>query len=90
MPDGTSRFSIDGKVVFHFMGCSTFSGERITSFESLLYCIRVHMFGTVRANCMSVLLFSSALLPQTYVVIMEIEIGIKAGIEIGEEIGINI
>ena len=26
MPDGTSRFSIDGKVVYHFMGCSTFSG----------------------------------------------------------------
>ena len=27
MPDGTSRFSIDGKVVYHFMGCSTFAGE---------------------------------------------------------------
>ena len=27
MPDGTSRFSIDGKVVYHFMGCSTFSGS---------------------------------------------------------------
>jgi Zn-dependent alcohol dehydrogenase len=26
MPDGTSRFSIDGKPIFHFMGCSTFSG----------------------------------------------------------------
>jgi len=25
MPDGTSRFSIDGKPIFHFMGCSTFS-----------------------------------------------------------------
>lgn len=25
MPDGTSRFSIDGKPVFHYMGCSTFS-----------------------------------------------------------------
>lgn len=25
MPDGTSRFSIDGKVIYHFMGCSTFS-----------------------------------------------------------------
>ena len=25
MPDGTTRFSKDGKPIFHFMGCSTFS-----------------------------------------------------------------
>src|ERR1700743_3706530 len=25
MPDGTSRFSIDGEMVHHYMGCSTFS-----------------------------------------------------------------
>src|SRR5687767_9883675 len=25
MPDGTSRFSLDGKKVFHYMGCSTFA-----------------------------------------------------------------
>ena len=25
MPDGTSRFSKDGKPIYHFMGCSTFS-----------------------------------------------------------------
>jgi len=25
MPDGTSRFSFEGKPVFHYMGCSTFS-----------------------------------------------------------------
>tara|TARA_R110002073_G_scaffold336557_2_gene535475 strand:- start:2035 stop:3165 length:1131 start_codon:yes stop_codon:yes gene_type:complete len=25
MPDGTSRFSKDGKPIFHYMGCSTFS-----------------------------------------------------------------
>jgi len=25
MPDGTSRFTCDGKEIFHFMGCSTFS-----------------------------------------------------------------
>lgn len=25
MPDGTSRFSLDGKPIFHYMGCSTFS-----------------------------------------------------------------
>ncbi|MBA6231135.1 S-(hydroxymethyl)glutathione dehydrogenase/class III alcohol dehydrogenase [Colwellia sp. MB3u-28] len=25
MPDGTSRFSLNGTVIFHYMGCSTFS-----------------------------------------------------------------
>ena len=25
MPDGTSRFSLDGKPLHHYMGCSTFS-----------------------------------------------------------------
>ncbi len=25
MPDGTSRFSINGKPIFHYMGCSTFA-----------------------------------------------------------------
>ncbi|MDO6454813.1 S-(hydroxymethyl)glutathione dehydrogenase/class III alcohol dehydrogenase [Neptunomonas phycophila] len=25
MPDGTTRFSVDGKPVYHYMGCSTFS-----------------------------------------------------------------
>src|ERR1700686_390997 len=25
MPDGTSRFSLDGKPMFHYMGCSTFA-----------------------------------------------------------------
>ncbi|WBA19339.1 S-(hydroxymethyl)glutathione dehydrogenase/class III alcohol dehydrogenase [Salinivibrio kushneri] len=25
MPDGTSRFSINGETIFHYMGCSTFS-----------------------------------------------------------------
>ena len=25
MPDGTSRFSKDGKMIHHFMGCSTFA-----------------------------------------------------------------
>jgi S-(hydroxymethyl)glutathione dehydrogenase / alcohol dehydrogenase len=25
MPDGTSRFSLNGKAVFHYMGCSTFA-----------------------------------------------------------------
>jgi S-(hydroxymethyl)glutathione dehydrogenase / alcohol dehydrogenase len=29
MPDGTSRFSLDGKPVFHYMGCSTFANYTV-------------------------------------------------------------
>lgn len=29
MPDGTSRFSLDGKPILHFMGCSTFSNYTV-------------------------------------------------------------
>ena len=29
MPDGTSRFSIGGKPLFHYMGCSTFSNYTV-------------------------------------------------------------
>ena len=29
MPDGTSRFSLDGKPILHYMGCSTFSNYTI-------------------------------------------------------------
>src|SRR5512138_1874700 len=29
MPDGTSRFSIDGKMVHHYMGCSTFANHTV-------------------------------------------------------------
>jgi S-(hydroxymethyl)glutathione dehydrogenase/alcohol dehydrogenase len=29
MPDGTSRFSLDGKPVYHYMGCSTFSNYTV-------------------------------------------------------------
>ena len=29
MPDGTSRFSLGGKPVFHYMGCSTFSNYTV-------------------------------------------------------------
>lgn len=31
MPDGTSRFSINGKTIYHFMGCSTFSEYTVVS-----------------------------------------------------------
>ena len=29
MPDGTSRFSVKGKPIFHYMGCSTFSNYTV-------------------------------------------------------------
>ncbi len=29
MPDGTSRFSLNGKPVLHYMGCSTFSNHTV-------------------------------------------------------------
>src|SRR5665811_2253523 len=29
MPDATSRFSLDGKPIFHYMGCSTFSNYTV-------------------------------------------------------------
>ncbi|GAV04671.1 hypothetical protein RvY_14921 [Ramazzottius varieornatus] len=35
MPDGTSRFRCNGKPVFHFMGCSTFSEYTVVSAISL-------------------------------------------------------
>ena len=31
MPDGTTRFSINGEPIFHFMGCSTFSEYTVVS-----------------------------------------------------------
>ena len=29
MPDGTSRFSFEGKPILHYMGCSTFSNYSV-------------------------------------------------------------
>jgi S-(hydroxymethyl)glutathione dehydrogenase/alcohol dehydrogenase len=29
MPDGTSRFSLDGKPLYHYMGCSTFANHTV-------------------------------------------------------------
>jgi S-(hydroxymethyl)glutathione dehydrogenase/alcohol dehydrogenase len=35
MPDGTSRFSYQGKPIFHYMGCSTFSEYTVVAEVSL-------------------------------------------------------
>jgi len=46
MPDGTSRFSINGQTIYHFMGCSTFSGEWIISL-TLVYHLKGLSFDEV-------------------------------------------
>ena len=35
MPDGTSRFTCNGKMLYHFMGCSTFSEYTVVADISL-------------------------------------------------------
>lgn len=35
MPDGTSRFSVNGETIFHYMGCSTFSEYTVLAEVSL-------------------------------------------------------
>ena len=35
MPDGTTRFSLDGRPIFHYMGCSTFSEYTVVAEVSL-------------------------------------------------------
>lgn len=49
MPDGTSRFSIDGKVIYHFMGCSTFSEYTVVSEIS---CAKIHPSAPLDKVCL--------------------------------------
>ena len=35
MPDGSSRFSYEGKPLYHYMGCSTFSEYTVVNEISL-------------------------------------------------------
>ena len=47
MPDGTSRFStLDGKPLFHFMGCSTFAEYTVR----VRVGVRVRVRGWVRVR----------------------------------------
>lgn len=41
MPDGTTRFTIDGKPIYHFMGCSTFAGIICVSWFSFLFSVLI-------------------------------------------------
>ena len=49
MPDGTSRFSKDGKVISHFMGCSTFSEYTVIAEISAA---KIYPFANMDQVCM--------------------------------------
>lgn len=49
MPDGTSRFSIDGQEIFHFMGCSTFSEYTVVAEIS---CAKIHDDANLDEMCL--------------------------------------
>ena len=49
MPDGTSRFSINGQTIYHFMGCSTFSEYTVVSEIS---CAKVHIDAPLDKVCL--------------------------------------
>ena len=49
MPDGTSRFSKDGKTIYHFMGCSTFSEYTVLAEIS---CAKINQNAAMDEVCM--------------------------------------
>ncbi|MCA9532893.1 MAG: S-(hydroxymethyl)glutathione dehydrogenase/class III alcohol dehydrogenase [Myxococcales bacterium] len=49
MPDGTSRFSYQGKPIFHYMGCSTFSEYTVVAEVSLA---KVHAEAPLEKVCL--------------------------------------
>jgi len=48
MPDGTSRFSKDGKTIYHFMGCSSFSEYTVVAEIS---CAKINPTADVNKVC---------------------------------------
>lgn len=48
MPDGSSRFSKDGKTIYHFMGCSTFSEYTVVAEIS---CAKINPAANVNEVC---------------------------------------
>ena len=44
MPDGTSRFSCDGKILYHFMGTSTFSEYTVVAEISVAKVMMTHVY----------------------------------------------
>jgi len=49
MPDGTSRFSKDGKPIYHFMGCSTFSEYTVIAEISAA---KINPYADLKKMCM--------------------------------------
>lgn len=49
MPDGTSRFSINGEPIFHYMGCSTFSEYSVVPEISLA---KIHVDAPLEKVCL--------------------------------------
>lgn len=49
MPDGTSRFSLNGKPIYHFMGCSTFSEYTVLAEIS---CAKVDKAAALEKMCL--------------------------------------
>lgn len=49
MPDGTSRFSKDGKTIYHFMGCSSFSEYTVVAEIS---CAKINPAADVNKMCL--------------------------------------
>ena len=49
MPDGTTRFSKDGKDIYHFMGCSTFSEYTVLAEIS---CAKINKNAAMDEVCM--------------------------------------
>jgi len=49
MPDGTSRFSKDGKTIYHFMGCSSFSEYTVVAEIS---CAKINPYADVNKMCL--------------------------------------
>lgn len=48
MPNGTSRFSCNGKTLYHFMGCSTFSEYTVVADVSVAkVCLLIHVPRTI-------------------------------------------
>ena len=49
MPDGTSRFSLDGKSIYHFMGCRTFSEYTVLAAIS---CAKIDKAAALEKMCL--------------------------------------
>ena len=54
MPDGTTRFSLNGKPIYHFMGCSTMSEYTVPVYVWPAVCLCGEQYVRVYGICMYV------------------------------------